>query len=146
MNDKIERPKAYCENCDRCEKNGYRCARTGALVNKAEYCSYYYGEGQTPEQRIAELEAAPRAITADDVRKAVKELVWKGNEENYKWVDVSGLTFEIANSRGRFVGCVNGRAIPSIIEQTDMLEGQKAFQDWLIDLILSALGLGKDGK
>jgi len=53
MNDKI---KACCENCDKCDKRDFRCSQTGSLVNKCEYCSYYYGIEQTPDQRIAELE------------------------------------------------------------------------------------------
>ncbi len=58
------KPKACCANCEWCDKNGYKCKRSEAFVEKWIFCTYYHGNGITPEQeieqankRIAELEA-----------------------------------------------------------------------------------------
>lgn len=49
------KPKACCANCEWCDKNGYKCKRSGAFVDKWMFCTYYHGNGITPEQEILEL-------------------------------------------------------------------------------------------
>lgn len=49
------KPKACCANCEWCDKNGYKCKRNGAFVEKWMFCTYYHGNGITPEQEILEL-------------------------------------------------------------------------------------------
>jgi cell division protein FtsB len=52
--------KACCENCEYSAmyKGKLACDMLDLQVSKNDYCSpYYIGDGITPEQRIAELEA-----------------------------------------------------------------------------------------
>ena len=58
------KPKACCANCEWCDKNDYKCKRSGAFVEKRIFCSYYYGNGIMPEQEIEELKMKNEKLRA----------------------------------------------------------------------------------
>ena len=156
MSDKI---KARCENCD---KNDFQWVTTGGLVNKCEYCSYYYGDGQTPEQRIAELEAENaklyEALTLAyvkgksdvDVRKFVKPLQWEYDEDDEiysapisprcrKFLQVSVFCEKMKSGYWRVcTDCI-------VCDRKTPEEAKEAAQDWLVSLVANACGL-EEGK
>lgn len=70
--------KACCANCEWCDKNGYKCKRSGAFVEKFEFCTYYHGPGQTPQMVIDELKKHERAHH-DDIERL--ELALEASEK-----------------------------------------------------------------
>ena len=70
--------KACCANCEWCDKNGYKCKRSGAFVEKFEFCTYYHGPGQTPQMVIDELKKHERTHH-DDIERL--ELALEASEK-----------------------------------------------------------------
>ena len=84
------KPKACCANCEWCDKNGYKCKRSGAFVEKWIFCTYYHGNGITPEQeieqakkRIAELEAENKTLNSHALEMQTALIVIADEPEEY---------------------------------------------------------------
>lgn len=81
------KPKACCGNCEWCNKNGYKCGRSGAFVEKWEFCTYYHGNAITPEQEIEELKMKNEKLRArikhlEEVEDAYNELAMEEDWED----------------------------------------------------------------
>lgn len=151
MNDKI---KACCENC----------ANSDSYCNKRGFCNWYDGIGQTPEQRIAELEAENKELKDRisqaekmvDVRKLVKPLQWVDTNNKTRsdcrlgnlWICVYAAQWTPdPNSDLWFIGhsASSEQCIDSLShidnDATNLEEAKRCAQDWLVSLVANACGL-----
>ena len=79
--------KASEADCEWCDKNSYKCKRSGAFVEKWIFCTYYHGNGITPEQEIEELKMKNEKLRArikhlEEVEDAYNELAMEEDWED----------------------------------------------------------------
>ena len=166
MSEKIERPKAPAlRTCRMIDEEGreqelryYAWWETALYVEslnkriaelKAENAELH--EGLTLSYLKGKAEAAQRPITEADVRKAVKGLEWKSEGDTIWACDIlENFGYIIEQNDTRFCAWVwvSGHfyGLGLSYDAKTLEDAKKIVEVWHINLIVAALGLGKDGK